>query len=111
MTLGQYRVQGLPNTILEDNNHLGTALATVLPLILYLRTQAQRAIVRHGLLALFVLGIIAVLGTHSRGAFVALVVFAGFFWLRSIASLSSSPGSLSCWFRRSRSCPPNGSNA
>lgn len=83
VTLGQYRVQGLPNTILEDNNHLGTALATVLPLILYLRTQAQRAIVRHGLLALFVLGIIAVLGTHSRGAFVALVVFAGFFWLRS----------------------------
>lgn len=83
VTFGQYRVQGLPNTILEDNNHLGTALATVLPLILYLRTQASRAIVRHGLLALFVLAVIAVLGTHSRGAFVALVVFAGFFWLRS----------------------------
>ncbi|MEQ1931701.1 MAG: putative O-glycosylation ligase, exosortase A system-associated [Parvularculaceae bacterium] len=82
-TLGQYRVQGLPNTILEDNNHLGTAIATILPLILYLRQQATGALVRQGLLALFVLAIVAVIGTHSRGAFVALLVFGGFFWLRS----------------------------
>lgn len=88
VTLGQFRVQGLENTILEDNNHMGIALATLLPMILYLHGEAKRAIVRLGLLALFALTIVAILGTHSRGAFVALVVFAGFFWLRSKRKLS-----------------------
>jgi len=88
VTLGQFRVQGLENTILEDNNHMGIALATLLPMILYLHGEAKRHIVRLGLITLFALTIVAILGTHSRGAFVALVVFAGFFWLRSKRKLS-----------------------
>lgn len=87
-TLGQYRVQGPANTIMEDNNHLGVIMATVLPLILYLRGQASIRLVRIGLAALFVATIIAILGTQSRGAFVALMVFAAFFWLRSSRKLS-----------------------
>ncbi|MEL7486880.1 MAG: putative O-glycosylation ligase, exosortase A system-associated [Pseudomonadota bacterium] len=83
VTLGRYRVQGIEETILEDNNHMGIALATTLPLILYLRDQAARASVRFGLVILFVLTIIAIIGTHSRGAFVSLIAFAGFFWLKS----------------------------
>ncbi|WP_411820288.1 putative O-glycosylation ligase, exosortase A system-associated [Hyphococcus formosus] len=83
LTLGQYRVQGLTNTILEDNNHFGIAVATILPLIFYLRDEAARPIVRHGLLALFAMAVIAIIGTQSRGAFISLVVFGGFFWLRS----------------------------
>lgn len=83
VTLGQYRVQGLPNTILEDNNHMGTAIAAILPMILYLRDQASVKIVRIGLLILFCASIVAILGTHSRGAFLALIFFSGFFWLRS----------------------------
>lgn len=82
-TLGQYRVQGLENTILEDNNHLGTALATSLPMMLYLRDVATRRIVKWALLGVFMLTIVAILGTHSRGAFVSLIVFSGFLWLRS----------------------------
>lgn len=82
-TLGQYRVQGLPNTILEDNNHFGIAVATILPLILYLRAESANLWVKRGLLALFALSIIAIIGTHSRGAFIALVVFGGFFWFRA----------------------------
>ena len=35
VTLGEFRVQGLANTVLEDNNHFGIASATILPLILY----------------------------------------------------------------------------
>lgn len=83
VTLGQYRVQGLPNTILEDNNHMGTAIAAILPMILYLRDQTSVNIVRMGLVVLFCASIVAILGTHSRGAFLALIFFAGFFWLRS----------------------------
>jgi probable O-glycosylation ligase (exosortase A-associated) len=82
-TLGQYRVQGLPNTILEDNNHIGIAIATILPLILYLRGESSNLWVKRGLLVLFILSIIAIIGTHSRGAFIALVMFGGFFWLRA----------------------------
>ncbi|WP_375202906.1 putative O-glycosylation ligase, exosortase A system-associated [Hyphococcus sp.] len=82
-TLGQFRVQGLPNTVLEDNNHFGIAVATILPLILYLRDESARPIVRQGLLALFCLAIIAIIGTQSRGAFLALVAFSGFFWIRA----------------------------
>lgn len=87
-TFGQYRVQGIDETILADNNHLGTALATILPMILYLRAVSARPIVRTGLAILFVATIISIIGTQSRGAFVALVVFAGFFWLRSKHKLS-----------------------
>ena len=82
-TLGQYHVQGLPQTVLEDNNHFGIAIASILPLILYLRSESERRIVRQGLLALFALSIVAIIGTQSRGAFICLIVFSGFFWLRS----------------------------
>jgi probable O-glycosylation ligase (exosortase A-associated) len=88
VTLGQFRVQGPMNTILEDNNHIGIIMATVLPLILFLRAQSAAKIVRTGLLVLFAATIIAILGTQSRGAFVALLAFASFFWLRSSRKLS-----------------------
>lgn len=83
ITLGEYRVQGLPQTVLEDNNHFGIAVAAILPLMLYLRSEAARPWVRRGLLALFCLSIVAIIGTHSRGAFLALIAFSGFFWVRS----------------------------
>ncbi len=83
VTLGQFHVQGLPNTVLEDNNHFGIAVASILPLILYLRAEAARPIIRQGLLVLFGLSIIAIIGTQSRGAFLALIAFAGFFWIRA----------------------------
>lgn len=82
-TLGQYRVQGLPNTVLEDNNHFGIAVATILPLILYLRSESANIWVKRGLLALFCLAVIAIIGTHSRGAFIALLAFGGLFWFRA----------------------------
>ncbi len=82
-TLGQYRVQGLPNTVLEDNNHFGIAVAAILPLILYLRAEAAKPVVRQGLLVLFGLSIVAIIGTQSRGAFLALIAFSGYFWIRA----------------------------
>lgn len=94
VTLGAHRVQGLPHTMLEDNNHMGTAIATILPMILYVRTQAANRLVRTGLLALFALAVVAVIGTHSRGAFLALIAFGGFFWLRSRSKLAILAGLL-----------------
>ncbi|MBT8473710.1 MAG: putative O-glycosylation ligase, exosortase A system-associated [Marinicaulis sp.] len=91
-TLGQFRVQGLPETVLEDNNHLGIAMATILPMILYLRTQAANGWVRRGLLALFALTIVAIVGTFSRGAFLAMIAFAGVYWLRSKYKITIAAG-------------------
>ena len=88
VTLGHYHVQGLPNTVLEDNNHLGIAMATILPLILYLRAESARPIIHQGLLALFCLTVFAIIGTQSRGAFLSLIAFSGFFWIRSKHKLS-----------------------
>ncbi len=83
VTLGQYRVQGVPLTILEDNNHMGIAIATILPMILYLRGEAAKPWLRGAMTALLLMSIFAVIGTQSRGAFISLVAFGGFFWLRS----------------------------
>ncbi len=83
LTLGQFRVQGIENTVLEDNNHFGIAVAAILPLILYLRGETARPIVRQGLLILFGLSIVAIIGTHSRGAFLALLAFGAYFWVRA----------------------------
>jgi len=43
VTLGQYRVQGLENTVLEDNNHFGIAVATMIPLLAFMRQQSRHA--------------------------------------------------------------------
>ncbi|MEZ5921723.1 MAG: putative O-glycosylation ligase, exosortase A system-associated, partial [Parvularculaceae bacterium] len=83
ITLGQFHVQGLPNTVLEDNNHLGIAMATSLPMILYLRTASQRGAIKLTLTALFLMTVIAILGTQSRGAFLSLIAFSLFFWVSS----------------------------
>ena len=92
VTLGQFHVQGPPNTVMEDNNHLGIIMATSLPMILYLRAEAANKLVRLGLLILFAATMLAILGTQSRGAFVSLIAFAGFFWLRSKHKLSIAAG-------------------
>ncbi len=83
VTLGEYRVQGVPQTILEDNNHMGIAMATTLPMILYLRSAAAKPWMRNALTLLFLMTIFSVIGTQSRGAFVSLIAFGGFFWLKS----------------------------
>jgi probable O-glycosylation ligase (exosortase A-associated) len=83
VTLGQYRVQGVELSLLEDNNHMGIAIATILPMILYLRGEAARPWMRWALTCLLLMAIFSIIGTQSRGAFISLVVFGGFFWLRS----------------------------
>ena len=83
LTLGQNRVHGLENTILEDNNHFGIAAASLLPLMVYLRSQLDNPILKHMMIGMILLTLAAVLGTHSRGALVTLVAFGGYLWLQS----------------------------
>jgi probable O-glycosylation ligase (exosortase A-associated) len=83
LTGGRFHVLGPPETMISDNNHLGTALLVAIPLMNYLRLQSPHQLIRWGLVAAMVLTLFAALGTQSRGAFLALAAVAVFFWLRS----------------------------
>ena len=82
-TLGQGRYEGIPNTILFDNNHMGIALAASLPIFTYLAQQSRERLVRWGIWLVMGLTVIGIVGTHSRGALLSLVALAGWTWLKS----------------------------
>ncbi len=69
---GGYHVLGPPGTFIGGNNELGLAMLVTIPLIRYLQLQTHKVWVRHGLMLLMLLTIVAVLGTQSRGALVGL---------------------------------------
>jgi probable O-glycosylation ligase (exosortase A-associated) len=62
---------------------MGIAIATTLPMMLYLRRVAAKKWMKTALTILFLMSIFSIIGTQSRGAFLSLVAFGGFFWLRS----------------------------
>ncbi len=86
---GAYRVYGPPASMIADNNHLATALLVGMPLMNYLRLESKHAIVRHGLVAAMVLTLLAVIGSYSRGALLALGAVSFYFWLKSSRKLVS----------------------
>ncbi|MEM9421320.1 MAG: putative O-glycosylation ligase, exosortase A system-associated, partial [Pseudomonadota bacterium] len=83
LTLGKGIYYGQAQTILFDNNHMGIALAASLPIFLYLGHVTANRWVRRAIWAVAGLSLIAVIGTHSRGAFISLLAFGGLMWLRS----------------------------
>lgn len=82
LTGGNYRVWG-PGGFIGGNNELALALITVIPLMRYLQLQATDKWIRYGLIAAMILTAAAALGTHSRGAFVAIAAMAIYLWLKS----------------------------
>jgi putative inorganic carbon (hco3(-)) transporter len=83
LTGGGYHVFGPMNTMISDNNHLGGATVFIIPLLNYLRIHTEARWIRIGLLLSIVLAVFCVLGTQSRGAFIALALIAVPFWWRS----------------------------
>lgn len=80
---GGGRVIGPPDTMIADNNQLAVGLLVALPLMNFLRLHSAHRLVRAGLVFTMVLTLLAVLGSYSRGALIALAAVAVFFWLRS----------------------------
>jgi probable O-glycosylation ligase (exosortase A-associated) len=72
LTGAQSRVYGPPDSQIHDNNAVSVAVVMIIPLIYYLYQETKRRAVRFGLLASMVLSTVAVLGSYSRGAFVAV---------------------------------------
>jgi putative inorganic carbon (hco3(-)) transporter len=83
LTGGNYRVWGPPDTFIADNNQLALAMIMTLPLLWYLYLTTVQRWLRLGVLGVGGLTMIAILGTHSRGGLVALLVMLSSLWLKS----------------------------
>ena len=93
---GTYRVWGPPDSIITDNNHLAVALLVSVPLMNYLRLQSPHRYVRWVLIASMLLTVLAALGSHSRGAFLALAAGTLAFWFRSRRRLLMAVALVGC---------------
>ena len=71
---GHFNVVGPPNSTIGDNNQLALAILMIIPLGNYLRLQSANPLVRQLLFAAMILCFFSVLGSYSRGGFVALSV-------------------------------------
>lgn len=80
---GDSKVWGPPGSFIADNNEIGLAMLTTMPLMYYLRQQAANRWVRHALALTMLLTAFAVIGTSSRGSMIAGLTAAAFLWLRS----------------------------
>lgn len=83
MTGGGQHVLGPAGSFISGNTEIGLALVMVLPLYWYLYSSSTNKWIKFGLIAAILLIIIAIIGTQSRGAFLAIISIAIFLWLKS----------------------------
>jgi probable O-glycosylation ligase (exosortase A-associated) len=76
-------VWGPPGSFIADNNALAMALLMILPLVRYLQLQTESKLVRLGLGGLMVAMTFSIIGSHSRGAFLALAAMPVFLLVKS----------------------------
>jgi len=76
---GENRVWGPPNTYIEDNNALAVALIMIIPIMRYLQLTTSRVYVKLGLAGMMVLSAVSALGSHSRGALIAIIATSLYF--------------------------------
>lgn len=82
-TGGLNLVWGPEGSFIEDNNALAFALIMILPLMRYLHVVTEKKWIKRGLLAMMLLTVIAIVGSHSRGALLAGVAIGLYFWFKS----------------------------
>lgn len=87
---GGHNVTGIPGASLGDNNLLALGLVMLLPLILYLAKYSAHYLAKWVSLGVFGLCVMTVLGTNSRGGFVALVLLGLWYWVTSPRKIISA---------------------
>lgn len=83
MTGGNYRVWGPTGSFIADNNHFALATIITIPLLHFLQQQLRKRWQRHIMSIIMLLCVAAALGSHSRGALLALGAMSVVFWWRS----------------------------
>ncbi len=79
---GNHRVWG-PGGFIGGNNEIALALILVIPFMYYLHLIATNKWVKRGLLAAMLLSAAAALGSHSRGALLAIAGMSVYMWIKS----------------------------
>ncbi|MFL6656443.1 MAG: putative O-glycosylation ligase, exosortase A system-associated [Massilia sp.] len=82
---GGHKIEGFYGHVLGDRNELALAFVITLPICSYLLAEygKQYKWIRLGLLGVMALLVTAIVGTNSRGGFVALLGLAGYFFMKS----------------------------
>ncbi|MBV5309190.1 putative O-glycosylation ligase, exosortase A system-associated [Chromatium okenii] len=83
MTAGGYRVWGPAESFIADNNALAVAVLMTIPLMVYLYQIATNKWIKYGLVGSSVLSLFTIIGSNSRGAFLAIVAIGLTYWLKS----------------------------
>lgn len=83
LTGGSYRVWGPENTYIEGNNEVALAFVIVIPLMRFLQMQMQGKWARITMTVCMLLMAMAALGSHSRGALLAISAMTVVLWWRS----------------------------
>lgn len=82
LTGGNYRVWGPPGTFIGDNNEFALALVITIPLLRFLQLQLSKGWQRHVMTVVMLLCAAAAVGSHSRGALLAISAMAVVLWWR-----------------------------
>ncbi|MBI3154374.1 MAG: putative O-glycosylation ligase, exosortase A system-associated [Burkholderiales bacterium] len=80
---GSYRVQGPEGSFIGGNNEMALALVMTIPLMRYLQLHERDRRIQIGLGIGMLLTALAAVGSHSRGALLALVITGLIFWFKS----------------------------
>lgn len=86
---GGHNIVGISTGALNDNNLFALGMVMLLPIYLHLYKFSANRWVRWALLGGFVLTIFTVIGSNSRGGFLAMVVVGFWYWLTSQKKLLS----------------------
>lgn len=82
ITGGAYRVWGPDGTYIAENNALAVALIITVPLLRFLQTTLEKRWQRWAMTGAMVLCAASVLGSHSRGALLAISAMLAVLWWR-----------------------------
>jgi len=100
ITGGAFRVWGPPSTVIEGNNELAVGLIITIPLLYYMVLQADKLLelpwlekigikwLKRSIVILMLLCAISAIGSHSRGALLAMIAMATMLWWRSKSKLA-----------------------
>lgn len=82
---GNHMIHGMTGHVLGDRNELAIAFCMTLPICYYLLGEyGQRSqLIRFGLMGTMALLVFGVVGTQSRGGFIALTILAAYLFLKS----------------------------
>lgn len=83
MTAGSYRIWGPSESFISDNNSLAVAVLMAIPLMIYLYQTATKKWIKYGLLAASILSLFTIIGSQSRGAFLAIAAVGLSYWFKS----------------------------